>query len=349
MKRILLAIEGASPREEAIRYSLGLAQRLRARLEVLQVVRPSVEKGWKRIVSRLRESGRALESTMVAATFAEAGEPSTARELHSMMQRVSNEIAQQEAAGQDSRPDYDVFLKVGDPRKEVRRFVAEHRDVVLAVYDSSDSDRESSSFDEISKELAIPTVAITKKSDRGDDEMKFSLKRKSNIEKFTETMDRHTEAVTFAEAGMPEEAVLALERGQDEASKILVVGRGHAFSQALVDYALGLAGRMGYEIVAVSSRHIPNDFLSVVAPFRDKLRQDFTEKAEEAGLRFGALAEEAGLRFSHVIKFGEGTEVLKDLHREFNKLEYVVTEPDEEASPPEGVAPAIPVFAMAMY
>ena len=349
MKRILLAIEGSSPREDAVRYSLGLAQRLRARLEVLQVVRPSMEKGWKRMVNRLREGSRALESTMVAATFAEAGEPGAARELQSMMQRVSTELAQREPVGEEGRPDYDVTLKVGDPHKEVRRFVAEHRDVVLAVYDSSDSDRESSSFDELSKTLAIPTVAITRKSDRGDDKMKFSLKRKSSYAKLTETVDRHAEAVTYAEAGLAEEAVQALERGQDEPSKILVVGRGHGFSPALVDYAVGLAGRLGYEIMAVSSRHIPNDFLSVVAPFRDKMRQDFTEKAEEAGLRFGARAEESGIKFSHVVKFGEGTEILKELHREFNKLEYVVTEPDEDASLPEGVAPAIPVFALAMY
>ena len=45
MKKILLAINGSAPRDEAIGYALALAQRLRARLEVLQVVSPAGGEG----------------------------------------------------------------------------------------------------------------------------------------------------------------------------------------------------------------------------------------------------------------------------------------------------------------
>jgi nucleotide-binding universal stress UspA family protein len=73
MKTIILAIDGPRPRREAARYALGLAQRLKAKLEVLQVVSPTKAKGWPGISRVLRKGFRYLEDTMVAATYAEAG------------------------------------------------------------------------------------------------------------------------------------------------------------------------------------------------------------------------------------------------------------------------------------
>ncbi|MBW2090812.1 MAG: hypothetical protein JRI34_01645 [Deltaproteobacteria bacterium] len=174
----------------------------------------------------------------------------------------------------------------------------------------------------------------------------FPLKRKSKVSKLSETVDRLTEAVTYAEAGVPEQAISTLKREAQEPSKILVVGRGYTFSRELKDYAIGLANRLGYEIVAVNSRDTSIDSLPFHAPFRDRLRQDFITRAKEAAAEFEAQAKAAGIGFTHVIKFGEGVDIIRELHREFKKLEYVVTEPDEEATNPDGVAPAIPVFSL---
>ncbi|MBW1710385.1 MAG: hypothetical protein JRG97_04450 [Deltaproteobacteria bacterium] len=175
---------------------------------------------------------------------------------------------------------------------------------------------------------------------------RFISKRKSKVLKLSETVDRLTEAVTYAEVGIPEEAISTLRREAQETSKILVVGRGYTFSRGLRDYAVGLAGRLGYEIVAVNSRNTSMDFLHFHASFRDRLRQDFITRAEEAAAEFETQAKAAGIAFTHIVKFGEGLDVIKELHQEFKKLEYVVTEPDEDATNPDGVAPAIPVFSL---
>lgn len=176
----------------------------------------------------------------------------------------------------------------------------------------------------------------------------FVLKRKSRMARLGETVERLSEAVTYAEAGSHDHALQVVEQQVEERQKIVVLGRGHAFSTVLMDYAVGLADRMSYEIVAVSAKHIPEDFLSMITSFRDKVRDDFSALAEAAGREFESRARSKNVPFRHVIKFGEGTDVIRALHREFRKLDYVLTEPDENVVSPDGAAPAIPVFSLAL-
>ncbi len=174
------------------------------------------------------------------------------------------------------------------------------------------------------------------------------VKRKSKVSKLSEKVEQLTEATTYAEAGLPEAALKVFEREAAEKPKIIVLGKDYTFSPALKDYAVGLASRLGYEIVAVSAKHFPSDFLSAGTPFREKLREDFSTKAKKAAAEFESQAKAAGVGFQHLIKYGEGMAVIKELQREFKKLEYVLTEPDETASCADGVTPAIPVFSLAL-
>jgi nucleotide-binding universal stress UspA family protein len=344
MKKILLAISGASPHEETLRYSLGLAQRLRAKLEVLQVTGPSIENRWRKVIDGVRSGRRLFEETMAASAFAEAGEVETARNIKEMMARAEQAIDN----GLGPRVEYHVTMRQGEPEKEIVRFVEKNRDIVLAVYDAEASGTDSVFPEQLRKILAIPTVAIKKNSDRGGEMKKLSLKRKSSLNKLSDKMDQVQEAVTYAEANMPEEAIRVMERMEKAPSMILVLGRGHSFSAELKDYAVGLAKRLGYEIVSVNTKYIPNDFLPLVSSYRDRLRQDFSSMAGEAGDEFRRQCEREGVPFRHMVKFGDGASVIKELHREFKNLEYVVTEPDESAERAPGVMPAIPVFSLAV-
>jgi hypothetical protein len=317
MKKILLAVTGGSPREEALKYSLGLAQRLKAKLEVLQVVGPSMAKGWHKVRRGLSQGGRMLESTMATAAFAEAG------------------------------LDYEVTTREGDPTEEIVQFVEDNQDVVLAVFDTDDPGNEAVSPQDLGQQLAIPTVAIARRPDRGEPMSKVKVKRKSRVSKLTEAVDRYQEAVTYAEANMPAEAVAALERPAQAPPMILVVGRDGNFSEALREYSVGLADRLGYEIVAVNTKNIPGESAPRASEFREHLRQDFTEKSLEAAESFRAQCELAGICFTHEVKFGETTDVIRDLHLAHPRLDYVLTEPDETVQRPAGVKPAIPVFALA--
>ena len=344
MKKILLAISGQSPHEEVLRYSLGLAQRLKARLEVLQVIGPSVESRWRKVVNGVRGGRRLFEETMAASAFAEAGDPETARNITELMARAEQSLD----TDLGPRVDYRVTLRQGEPEKEIVRFVEKNRDIVLAVYDAEVSETDDVFPEQLRKILAIPTVAIKKNSDRGEKMKKLSLKRKSSLRKLGDKVDQVQEAVTYAEANMPEEAIRVMEQAEKAPSMILVLGRGHSFSKELKDYAVGLAGRLGYEIVAVNAKYIPNDFLPLVSNYRDRLRQDFSSLAGEAGDEFRRQCEVEGISFRHQVKFGDGTSVIKEMHREFKTLEYVVTEPDESVERAPGVMPAIPVFSLAV-
>jgi len=315
MKKILLAVIGGSPREEAVKYSLGLAQRLKAKIEVLQVVGPSVAKGWQKVRRGLSQGGRALESTMATAAFAEAG------------------------------VDYQVTTTVGDPTEEIVSFVDSHQDVVLAVCDTAGDEDEPVSPKDLGQQLTIPAVAIEKR--QGEPMTNFKMKRKSRIAKLTEAADRYQEAVTYAEANLPAEAMAALERPAQAQPMILVVGREGDFSPALREYSIGLADRLGYEIVALNTKHIPGESSPGATQFREHLRQDFTAKSLQAAESFRSECELAGICFRHEVKFGDTTGVIRELHQEHPRLDYVLTEPDETVQRPAGVKPAIPVFALA--
>ena len=284
---------------------------------------------------------------MVAATYAEAGEHQTARRIHHQMAKAARSMDYCEEAG-EAPVDYDVTYKVGDMEEEVVRFVENHRDAVLAVYDGPDREGSATPPGDLKARLPIPMISLEKKkkTDRGDNMKRFLLKKKSGAAKVVEKMDMYQEAITYAEANMPEEAIRVMERAEKEPTMILVIGRGHTFSPALKDYAVGLAGRLNYEIVAVNAKYIPQDFLPLVSQYREKLRQDFASLAEDAAASFAAQCEDADISFRHLIRFGDGTDVMRELHREFKRLEYVVTEPDESVEHPAGATPAIPVFAL---
>jgi hypothetical protein len=316
MRKIVLAIIGGSPREEALQYSLGLAQRVKARLEVLQVVGPSVAKGWRKVKQGLSQGSRILESTMATAAFAEAG------------------------------VDYEVTTRVGDPTQEIVRYVEDNQDVVLAVFDADACGSDAVSPEDLGQQLAVPTVTIAKRPKRGETMGKVKLTRKNRMSKLTKAVDRYQEAVTFAEANLPEEAVASLETAPQERPMILVMGRDHTFSRDLKDYALGLAGRMGYDILAVNTRHMPGRFSPEADQFREHLRQDFTKQSQAAARDFESECQAAGICFQYEVKFGESNAVMRELHKLNPGLEYVLTEPDESVERPVGVKPAIPVFSL---
>ncbi|MFH1135988.1 MAG: universal stress protein [Pseudomonadota bacterium] len=341
MRKVLLAIGGSSPGEESAKYALGLARRIKARLEVLRVIRPSVEK----VIKGVGRGGRGLEAAMAAAAFAEAGEQDAARDVHRFLSEASRSMKTRPG---DRDVDYEVVLKVGDPEQEVARFVKNDREVVLAVLDLDDSRNGGVSPENLSRKLSVPTVTVGKREKRGKDMVNFSLRKKSGVAKLGEKMEQYQQAVTYAEANLPEEATRTLEAAAAEPCRILVLGRDHTFSRQLKDYAVGLANRLGYEIVAVNSKYIPVDFSGAATQFREKLREDFTESSSVSADDFRAQCEDAGVSFRHEIKFGDSTDVLRELHKDYRKLDYVVTEPDESIERPAGALTAIPVFSLAI-
>lgn len=167
MKKILLAINGMTPGHKVFAYAVQLCQRLKAELCVLQIVEPSRHGAYlKTIVGKARRARHYLEDSMTAVTFAEAGEHETARAMMIQARKNLNELLPETAkAGVLCS----VTMKTGSPGREIVRYVYNHRDVMLTVYDDGtdatkrDSKRSSikqNVVEEIKKQLPTPMVTM---------------------------------------------------------------------------------------------------------------------------------------------------------------------------------------------
>lgn len=156
-----------------------------------------------------------------------------------------------------------------------------------------------------------------------------------------EKFERYTEAITFAEAGLQETAQELVAEEQAEKAKLLVVGHEDTFSKQVADYALGFAERMGYEIIALNVNPMAIQSSRLLEPYSDRLRQEFNARCEQSVGTFQHSCHEKDIPFTHLAKFGEVDECIKEVQREIRRVEFVITEP--ETCPEEGKV-AIPVF-----
>jgi len=158
-----------------------------------------------------------------------------------------------------------------------------------------------------------------------------------------EKIESYTEAITFAEAGLQEQAQAIMRAELAERAKVLVVGHEDTFSKPLVDYAAGFAERMGYEIVALNISPVRTES-ATLGPYCDMLCEEFDKRCQEGVGALCSSCEEKGIPFKHLVKFGEIDDCIKEAHEEMSRVEFVITEP--ESCPEEGRV-TIPVFCMA--
>ena len=149
----------------------------------------------------------------------------------------------------------------------------------------------------------------------------------------TRKVDRYHEAVTFAEAGQQEHAMGLLtqeHRVEDTPVKLLVVGRESNFSREIIDYALEMAQRMSYEILALNTVPLSCETFKLFSSSRNKLCEEFREISGKNVRAFQEAAEKMAIPFSHVVKFSEPNEALEEIKQEYADIEFVVSEAEEE-------------------
>jgi nucleotide-binding universal stress UspA family protein len=82
MQKILLAIDGITPDKKALYYAVELCKRIKAELSVLEVISPRNSfryfRNWGERVNKARKY---VEDSMVAVTFAQAGEHELAKAI----------------------------------------------------------------------------------------------------------------------------------------------------------------------------------------------------------------------------------------------------------------------------
>lgn len=160
-------------------------------------------------------------------------------------------------------------------------------------------------------------------------------------------------AITSAEAG---EGSLAQEAPQtepedEEARKLVVVGRESVFSEDIIDYALEMAERMSYEIVALNAAPLSCATFKLFSSSRNKICEDFEDLSKRNVQAFQEAAEKKGIPFTHVVKFSESYEVLKEIRNEIGEFEFVVSESEDQEAisrPEDGERAKSEIFVYSM-
>lgn len=165
MEKVLLAIDGMTPDRKAFRYAVSLCKRIRAELSIFQIIRPQYYREYKK---KIRKKGlfarKFIEGSMVAATFAEAGEHETALDI---MAEVSKEIRRLLQESEEAGVHCHFSITSGNPEKEIVNYVNDHRNVVLTIYDVSNPDVneaansiKKNTLARITKGLSVPLVMV---------------------------------------------------------------------------------------------------------------------------------------------------------------------------------------------
>lgn len=214
--------------------------------------------------------------------------------------------------------------------KRIKRFIKNFEDTMAAVAFAE-------SGDERSARRILHEMEGAKKEE--DPPVRVKDER---VESFLERHERTEEAIVFAQAGEQEYARELLRREDEERRKILVVGGEEGFSDKLVHYALGMAERMNYEIVAINVVPMGNRLFSMLT---EKVRAELRERTEQGAEAFRRKAEEKKIPFSHLVKFGDFEKSIKETHKEYKRISFVLSEP-EHITDRSSAKSGIPVFCL---
>jgi predicted alpha/beta-fold hydrolase len=169
-------------------------------------------------------------------------------------------------------------------------------------------------------------------------------------------MDKLHEAVAFAEAGVPEYAQQlfqpdGVEEAEERPGKLLVVGREGTFSKEIMDYALDMAQRLHYEILALNTAALSGETFRLFSASHKKLSEDFRELAEKNAQHFHEEADRLGVAFAHMVKFSARDEAIQEINKEFSNIEFVVSDSEEERPAErneEGARASQPIYVYSM-
>jgi hypothetical protein len=155
---------------------------------------------------------------------------------------------------------------------------------------------------------------------------------KQKFSKASAEMDKYQEAITFAEAGETEHALAAVAKQEEEPKtmQLLVVGRESNFSQEIIDYALEMAQRMSYEILALNTAPLSCDTFKLFSSSRNQVCEEFKSLSQENAAMFRQAAAEKGIPFDHVVMFSDTEEALQEVTNNNKNIAFVVSESIED-------------------
>jgi len=144
-------------------------------------------------------------------------------------------------------------------------------------------------------------------------------------------MDQEQKATNLAEADLPVDAedVIHETKAVEESKILVVVGRESIFSREIIEYAVDMAERMSYEIVALNTAPLSCETFNQSSS-RDQICTDFQMLSEQNVQPFREEAQKRSIPFSHVVKYTESSEVLRELRKEIGEFEFVVSQEEQD-------------------
>ena len=147
------------------------------------------------------------------------------------------------------------------------------------------------------------------------------------------TQNDNTQSEKGVAAATLDDGVTRNESGDGNVEgRLVVMGNESMFSDEVVDYAIDMAQRMSYEILALNSAPLSCDSFSLFSTSRNKICQEFRSISEKNAADFSKAAEEKGIPFVHVVKFDEPEQALASLQQEYDNIEFVIADAQPQAS-----------------
>ncbi|NOY69991.1 MAG: hypothetical protein GXP53_11010 [Deltaproteobacteria bacterium] len=145
-------------------------------------------------------------------------------------------------------------------------------------------------------------------------------------------MDEYQEAITFAEADQHQLVAreAEAEKEKNEIGKLLVVGSESTFSHDVIEYAIDMARRLTYEIIALNAAPLSKKMMKLVPAACDDACREFKAQSEENAVAFSEAALAAGIAFTHTVRFAETDDAIREVNKEFGGVDFVISEPEEE-------------------
>ena len=130
--------------------------------------------------------------------------------------------------------------------------------------------------------------------------------------------------------------------------KILVVGKGETLDAEAIDYAVNLAERLGYDLIALNVNPTLGGKGRVFSPYKQLLREKFTQKAAAAGEALQKKLALKGINFEQLVKFGDVGQAVADANRQIKRIEFVITQDGVKETEVNGEI-NLPVFSITGY
>ncbi|WP_321493854.1 hypothetical protein [uncultured Desulfobacter sp.] len=112
----------------------------------------------------------------------------------------------------------------------------------------------------------------------------------------------------------------------NQGKNLVVATLESRFSDEMTSYALDMAKRMDYGIIAVNAANLTHDVTSFFSTTQEELYADFKETAAKNVVPFKEKAAEMGLKFAHTTSQADVDHAISDITNECGHIEFIISE-----------------------